>query len=94
MRRLEAAQVSATVSNGGRILASPGRQLTAAVSDGGIVTYWGKAEVTSSVRRGGAVVQGESADLRTPIAGLDPPLPPLRALRPIQAVPRPRDGEE
>ncbi|HEX6377313.1 MAG TPA: hypothetical protein VFZ91_16515 [Allosphingosinicella sp.] len=79
MRRLGAAQVTAAVSQGGRILASAGRELTAAVLDGGIVTYWGDPKVTSSVRRGGAVVRGAAADLGRPIAQLDPamPAPPI-----------------
>ena len=76
MRRLGAAHVTAAVSQGGRILASAGRELTAAVMDGGLVTYWGNPKVTSSVRRGGAVVRGAAADLRRPIAQLSPGMPP------------------
>lgn len=84
-RPLAAARVTAAVSQGGRILASAGRELTAAVLDGGIVTYWGDPKVTSSVRRGGSVVRGESADRRLPISRLDPPLPKLA----VPAVPPP-----
>lgn len=76
MRRLGAAQVTAAVVQGGRILASAGRELTAAVLDGGLVTYWGDPKVTSSVRRGGAVVRGAAADLRRPVAQLGPGMPP------------------
>jgi hypothetical protein len=76
MRRLGATHVTAAVVQGGGILASAGRELTAAVIDGGIVTYWGDPKVTSSVRRGGAVVRGAAADLRRPIAQLDPGMPP------------------
>lgn len=68
IRWLEASNVAASVSHGGRILARPGRQLTASISDGGIITYWGDPAVTSSVRRGGAVSHGAEADLRTPLA--------------------------
>jgi hypothetical protein len=89
-RPLAAARVTAAVAQGGRILASAGRELTAAVLDGGIVTYWGNPKVTSSVRRGGAVVRGAAADLRRPMARLDqgmppppaPPVPPMPARRP------------
>jgi len=94
MRSLGAARLSATVSDGGRILANPGGAMTAAVSDGGNITYWGEAAVTSSVRRGGVVVKGAAADLRAPIARLDPPLPPLTALPPVPAVTRLPHGEE
>ncbi len=76
IRRLGAAHVTAAVAQGGRIFASAGRELTAAVLDGGIVTYWGNPKVTSSVRRGGAVVRGAAADLRRPVAQLDPGMPP------------------
>ena len=68
VRWLEASKVAASVSNGGRILARPGRELTARISDGGSITYWGDAAVTSSVRRGGVVVQGAPEELRTPIS--------------------------
>ena len=76
IRRLGAGHVTAAVSQGGRILASAGRELTAAVLDGGLVTYWGNPKVTSSVRRGGAVVRGAAADLRRPVAQLGPGMPP------------------
>ena len=75
MRRLGAARVTAAVAQGGRILASAGRELTAAVLDGGIVTYWGNPKVTSSVRRGGAVVRGASGDLLRPVGQLNPAMP-------------------
>jgi hypothetical protein len=94
MRPLEAARVSAAVNDGGRILARPGREMAATVADGGNITYWGDAAVTSSVRRGGVVAQGAAADLRAPVARLDPPLPALLALPPVPAVPRPRHGKE
>ena len=88
MRRLGAGHVTAAVVQGGRILASAGRELTAAIMDGGLVTYWGDPKVTSSVRRGGAVVRGAAADLRRPIAQLGPgmPPPPLPVL-PVPPVP-------
>jgi hypothetical protein len=85
IRSLDAARVTAAVSQGGRIMTSPGRELTAAVSNGGIVTYWGDPRVTSSVRRGGAVVRGAAADRRVPLAQLDPPLP----LLPVPPLPPP-----
>ena len=77
MRSLDAMRVTAAVSQGGRILASPRRELTAAISNGGVVTYWGDAKVTSSVRRGGAVLRGRAEERGLPIARLDPPLPVL-----------------
>lgn len=82
LRPLAAAKVTAAVSQGGRILASPRRELTAAVSNGGMVTYWGNPEVTSSVRHGGAVVRGAPADLGRAIAQLGPPLAPPAAPAP------------
>jgi hypothetical protein len=87
MRRLGAARVTAAVAEGGRIFASPGRELTAAVLNGGIITYWGDPKVTSSVRGGGAVVRGATADLRRPVAQLDPgmPPPPLPPIPPMPA---------
>jgi Putative auto-transporter adhesin, head GIN domain len=94
MRPLEAASVSAAVNDGGRIFARPRRELAATVSDGGNITYWGEAAVTSSVRRGGVVAQGAAADLRAPLARLDPPLPALKALRPVAGTHRPRHGKE
>lgn len=85
MRRLGAAHVTAAVVQGGRILASAGRELTAAVLDGGMVTYWGNPKVTSSVRRGGAVVRGSAADLRRPVAQLNPGMPPPPPVPPVPA---------
>lgn len=87
IRRLGAAHVTAAVAEGGRIFATPGRELTAAVLNGGVITYWGNPKVTSSVRSGGAVVRGASADLRRPIAQLDPgmPPPPLPPIPPMPA---------
>lgn len=81
MRPLAAARVTAAVSQGGGILATPGRELTAAVSNGGIITYWGDPKVTSSIRHGGAIVRGAAADRHAPLASLDrgmpaPPAPP------------------
>jgi hypothetical protein len=67
IRWLDASNVTASVSRGGRILTRPGRQLAASISDGGDITYWGDAAVTSSVQRGGAVVRGTPAELRTPV---------------------------
>lgn len=90
-RPLEAAKVTAAVSQGGRILASPGRELTAAVSNGGLVTYWGDPKVTSRVSRGGGVVRGRPADVRRAIAQLGPPLPPPAA-PPPPVPPLPRHG--
>ena len=77
IRPLRATRVTAAVSQGGRILASPGRELTAAVSNGGNVTYWGDAKVTSSIRGGGVVVRGAAGERLLPVARLDPPLPRL-----------------
>jgi hypothetical protein len=86
MRRLGVTHVTAAVVQGGGILASAGRELTAAVIDGGIVTYWGNPKVTSSVQRGGAVVRGAAADLRRPIAQLNPGMPPP-PVAPVPPVP-------
>lgn len=77
VRSLEASSISASVSQGGRILAYPRRQLAASISDGGIVTYWGTAAVRSSVRRGGTVVRGAAGELGAPLARFDTPLSPL-----------------
>lgn len=77
MRSLEAGDVTAAVSQGGRILARPRATLTAAISDGGNITYWGDPTVTTSVRRGGAVGRGSVAELNAPLARVDPPLPRL-----------------
>jgi hypothetical protein len=88
MRRLGAARVTAAVAQGGRIFATAGRELTAAVLDGGLVTYWGNPKVTSSVRRGGAVVRGAAADLRRPVARLNPGMPPPPLpIAPVPPVP-------
>jgi hypothetical protein len=89
MRLLEAASVSASVSQGGRILTRPRQGLTAAISDGGNVTYWGDAEVSSSVRRGGAVARGAPADFAAPAVGFERPPPRLPTLAKPPAPPRP-----
>lgn len=80
MRSLEAERISASIAQGGRILAYPRRQLAASISDGGVVTYWGTADVRSSVRRGGTVLRGAAGELGAPLARFDTPLAPLPLL--------------
>ena len=85
LRRLSVQTVTATVSEGGRILARPAGRLDARISNGGVVTYWGEAAVRRSVRGGGVVARGRPADADRPLTQLDA-LRPLPRIRPIPST--------
>lgn len=94
IRPLAVGQVSAAISQGGRIFARPLRAMNAAISDGGLVTYWGDAAIASSVLRGGAVVRGAARELGQPLEAFDPTVQDPPALLPVPPVPPlpPRPG--
>lgn len=83
IRTLAAAEVTASVAQGGMIFTRPGRRLDARVEQGGAVTYWGRPAVTRSVHQGGVVQRGADKDLDRPLSDLGPgppaipPVPPL-----------------
>lgn len=88
LRALPADAVTASVSQGGVILASPGSRLDASVSHGGLITYWGRPAVRSSIRQGGVVGRGSAADFTRPLA--EPAPPPLPAIPALPPLPNPR----
>ena len=78
IRALAAAQVSASVAQGGMIFARPGRRLDARIEQGGAITYWGRPAVTRSIHQGGVVQRGADKDLARPLSDLGPaPVPPV-----------------
>jgi hypothetical protein len=80
MRALAAADVTASIAQGGMVFTRPGRSLEAAVQQGGRVTYWGTPIVHSAVEQGGVVVRGNAADASRPLGDLSPHLPPIPPL--------------
>jgi hypothetical protein len=63
-RSIVAQRVTASVSQGGRILTSPQASLSARVSNGGAIFYWGDAQVTKSIDHGGVVTRGSADELQ------------------------------
>ena len=88
-RRLAARHVSASVAQGGSILAQPMSRLDATVSHGGIITYWGDPVVRSAVSDGGAVTRGRPGDEQKPFVGLRPSPPKAPSqVPPVPEMPR------
>jgi putative autotransporter adhesin-like protein len=75
-RALEAHSVTASVVQGGRILARPSHTLSGTVEQGGRITYWGRPTVARKIERGGAVRQGSDAEAKMTLAELTPAPPP------------------
>jgi hypothetical protein len=86
LRALAVRDVSASVMQGGIVLARPSRRLDARIAQGGRIAYWGNPSVRSVVRQGGSVGRGAAADADRPLAALAPHAPPVPALPPL---PRP-----
>ena len=92
IRSMAVDKVTASVEQGGRILATPQTALFASVVEGGEITYWGDGRVESSVRRGGAVTKGTAAEADKPLSELSPPasfspaVPPVPPIQPIRNV--------
>jgi len=86
IRSMEAANVDASIAQGGRIFTAPKESLTAHVAHGGHITYWGSARIRQSVEDGGAVSRGNTADFNKPLSELAPRLPPLPAIPPLPNI--------
>ena len=85
IRTLSAAEVTASVAQGGMIFTRPGRRLDARIEQGGAITYWGRPAVTRSIRHGGVVQRGADRDLDKPLAAFNPEPPPVPP--PVPPVP-------
>lgn len=83
IRALAAADVAASVAQGGMIFTRPGRRLDARIEQGGAVTYWGRPAVTRSVHQGGVVQRGADGDLGKPLSAFNPEPPPLPPIPPL-----------
>jgi hypothetical protein len=53
-----AADASAAVNDGGKILLRAQSRLAAAINDGGEILYWGDPRVSSAINDGGSVEKG------------------------------------
>ena len=84
IRGMRAANVAASISQGGRIFTRPLAALTASVRSGGRVAYWGDPEVRRLIAHGGVIDRGNPEDEARPLAEFDPPpLPRLPELPPL-----------
>ena len=83
IRTLAAAEVTASVAQGGLVFTRPGGRLDARVEQGGAITYWGRPAVTRSVRQGGVVQRGADGDLGKPLSGFGAGLPPIPPVPPV-----------
>jgi hypothetical protein len=84
IRGMRAANVAASISQGGRIFTRPLAALTASVRSGGRVAYWGDPKVQRAIAHGGVIERGDPEDEARPLAEFDPPpLPRLPELPPI-----------
>jgi hypothetical protein len=89
LRALAVRDVSASVMQGGVVLARPSRRLDARIVQGGRIAYWGNPSIRSVVRQGGSVGRGAAADADRPLEAFAPRVAPVPALPPLPAVPRP-----
>jgi hypothetical protein len=86
LRALAVREVSASIMQGGIILARPSQRLDARIAQGGRIAYWGNPSVHSIVREGGSVGRGAAADADRPLEAPAPriiPVPPLPPLPPL-----------
>ena len=87
IRSMSVASLTASVLQGGRILAKPLTEMVARVEQGGNITYWGDARVTQSIEHGGVIVRGSPSDADEPLFESDqaiapvPPVPPIPPTR-------------
>lgn len=86
LRALAVREVSASVRQGGIVLARPSRRLDARIEQGGRIAYWGNPSVHSAVRQGGSVGRGAEGDADRPLEALAPRVAPVPALPPVPKV--------
>jgi hypothetical protein len=84
VRSMAVDRVTATVENGGRILAVPRAALFASVTQGGVVLYWGNPQVKRSIEHGGIVQKGTAADIDLPLLDIGPAV--IRAVDPASSA--------